>query len=279
MASPERAAYAIQALDPFWGDLTVSDISGPTCRRYMAHRGVSESTVRRELGVLRAAIKYCAKEGYLTSAPEVWIPAEGAPKDRWLTRQEAAYLIRGARSLRMDGRHLQWFIVLALYTGGRKAALLAAEISTQPVMHAGRLDPVTGLFTRRGRLEKATKKERNPCRMPRQLLAHVKRKARLGHRFFVQDHQGNQIGDIRKGWANAIVKAREIAEADGVEIDLSDVTPHTLKHTACTWSMQRRADLYEAAAYFSTSVATFTKVYAHHHPDFQQSAVRAMETK
>ncbi|WP_108260242.1 site-specific integrase [Mangrovicoccus ximenensis] len=196
-----------------------------------------------------------------------------------MTRREVAYLLRGARSLRKDGRRLQWFIILGIYTGGRKAAMLATRISSEPVLNSGRLDPVSGLFIRRGAGERATKKERNPCRMPRQLLGHVRRKARLGHRCFVQDNRGCQIGDIKKGWAGAIEAAHELARRDGIEIDLSGVTPHTLKHTACTWSMQRGADIYQAAAYFSTSVETFTRTYAHHHPAFQESAVRAMESR
>ena len=39
-ADPARIGYAIAALAPFWGELTVSAIKGATCRRYMAMRGV-----------------------------------------------------------------------------------------------------------------------------------------------------------------------------------------------------------------------------------------------
>ncbi|WP_172328628.1 hypothetical protein [Mangrovicoccus sp. HB161399] len=185
-----------------------------------------------------------------------------------MSRREVVYLLRSARSLCIDGRHLQWFIILGIYTGGRKAAMLATRISSEPVLNSGRLDPDGGLFIRRAAGQKATKKERNPCRMPRQLLGHVRRKARLGHRCFIQGNRGCQIGDIKKGWAGTIEAAQRIARQDGVERDLSDVTPHTLKHTACTWSMQRGADIHQAAAYFSASVETFTRTCAHHHPDF-----------
>lgn len=279
VTDPERIGYCIAALDPFWGDLTVSAITGPTCRRYVAHRAVSDGTIRRELGTLSAALNHCHVEGYLTSAPRVWLPEKPSPKNRWLTRREAAYLLRGARSLDRRAKHLQWFIILGLYSGGRRDAMLAARISAEETLHCGRLDPITKIYHRKGRKERETKKSRNPMPMPRQLWSHVQRKHRLKHNFFVQSHDGNQIGSIKNSWASAKKAAMEIAAKEGVVIDLTDVTPHTLKHTACTWSMQRGAAIYEAAAYFSNSVETFTKTYAHHHPEHQQSAVRAMEAK
>lgn len=279
VADPARIGHCIQALDPFWGDLKVSDVTGATCRRYVASRGVADATCRRELGTLSAALNHCHVEGYLTGAPKVLLPPKSPRKERWLTRKEAAYLIRGARALDNRARHLQWFIILALYSGGRRDAMLATRISTEETLYCGRMDPVTGIYTRRGRNEAQTKKQRNPARMPRQLWTHVQRKHRLGHQFFVQDSQGNQIGSVKSSWKSAKARAVEIAASEGIELDLSKVTPHTLKHTACTWAMQRGADVYQAADYFSTSLSTFTSTYAHHHPDHQESAVRAMEGK
>ncbi len=68
-ASPERIAFAVDRLVEFWGDSAVDAIRPETCRRYRASRGVSDGTVRRELGVLRAAVNHALKEGRLTAAP------------------------------------------------------------------------------------------------------------------------------------------------------------------------------------------------------------------
>lgn len=97
--------------------------------------------------------------------------------------------------------------------------------------------------------------------------------------FVVQDHQGNRVGDIRKGWARALTLAQDMADADQAGLNFSDVTPHTLKHTAVTWAMQRGADLWDAASFFGTSAQTIEKTYGHHHPDHQGTAVRAMERR
>ena len=44
VAAPERIGYAIAALDGFWGDMRVSAINGPTCRRYATVRKVAPAT-------------------------------------------------------------------------------------------------------------------------------------------------------------------------------------------------------------------------------------------
>jgi integrase len=54
-----------------------------------------------------------------------------------------------------------------------------------------------------------------------------------------------------------------------------DVTPHTLRHTAATWLMQRGVDAWEAAKYLGMTVETLERVYGHHHPDYLKQAKNA----
>lgn len=277
-AAPERIGYAISALDRFWGEQPVSAVTGPTCRRYAAHRGVSDGTVRRELGTLQAAINHCHREGYLTAAPKVTMPNKPDPKQRWLTRQEAAWLLRAARALRKDGRHLADFILHGLYTGSRKATILAMHIDT-PSISGGHVDTVNGILYRKPQGKSETAKRQGAARLPERYLAHLRRQAANGRHYVVEDYRGNRVADIRKGWARAVVLAEAIAKRAGVTIDLSDVTPHTLKHTAITWALQRGATAWDAAGYFSTSRDTIERVYGHHSPDHQRSAVEAMDRR
>jgi integrase len=58
----------------------------------------SVSTVRRELAVLSAAINWAFKSGRITGTVAVTKPPKPAPRDRWLTRDEAARLIRAAKT-------------------------------------------------------------------------------------------------------------------------------------------------------------------------------------
>ncbi len=277
-AAPERIGYAIDALDTFWGDLPVSTITGATCRRYGIERGKAVGTVRRELGALQAALNYCVREGRLISAPTVTLPKKPPARERWLTRQEAAWLLRGARALRIDGRHLADFILCGLYTGSRKADILALHFDT-PSMSGGHVDTINGVLYRKPLGNAETNKRQRPARLPAPYLARLQRQAATGRRYVVEDYKGRRVADIRKGWSRARQLAEELAKAKGISIDLSKVTPHTLKHTAITWALQRGAKSWDVAGMFSTSIQTIESVYGHHSPDWQSSAVDAMSKK
>ena len=264
VAAPERLGYAISALLPFWGGMTVAQVTGATCRRYARERGVAPGTSRRELNVLQAAINYCHREGCLLDPRKVVLPEKSQPRDDWRTRDEVAQMIRAARKLNKDGRHLARFILVSVYTGTRKSATLALEL--QPCTHAGWIDVDRGVLHRKGRDERATNKRRGSAKIPRQLLGHARRWKKLGNRYAVQTIRGERVGDIRKAWAGMKSK-----------LEFNPGTPHVLKHTAITWAMQRGASLTDAASYFDTSVETLQRNYWHHHTDYQESAVRAME--
>lgn len=269
VADPARIGYAIDALDPFWGDLPASAVKGPTCRRYADFRGKAPATVRRELGVLQAALNHCAREGYLLGAPLVSLPNKPRAKERWLTRDQAAALLWATRSLRKDGRQqLQRFILASLYTGTRKSATLALLID-QPSANAGWIDTDRGLIYRMGEGETVTNKRRSVARCPARLLAHVRRWKRMGARYVCETEDGQRVKEIKKGWINA----RKIAGLG------PEVTPHILKHTAITWAMQNGSSKEDAASFFSTSIQTIESTYWHHSPYCQSSTVDALDNR
>lgn len=266
IAAPERALYAVEALDRFWGEMPVSAIKGETCRRYGRERGVKDATVRRELGTLRAALNYCAAEGYLLTAPVVKLPPKGERKDRWLTRAEAAALLWAARGARKDGRQqLCRFILSALYTGTRKTALCAIRLD-MPSTEGGWIDTERGLLYRQPLGKAQTVKRQTTARLPRPFLAHVRRWKARGARYLIEDHEGNRVASVRTGLRAAVERA-----------GLTDVSEHTFRHTAITWAIQRGARLTDVASYFGASIETIERTYWHHSPDHQESAVRAFE--
>lgn len=297
VAAPERIGYAISALLEFWRGLNVADIKGETCRRYaksrVTDRGapkgetrpISPGTVRRELTTLQAALNYCEREGYLLGAPKVTLPAKPSSRERWLTRQEAGWLIRGARALNRDGMHLADFILHGLYTGSRKETILAMHID-RPSPVGGYVDTKTGILYRRPQDKIETKKRQRPARLPPRYLAHLRRQAENG-RIYVVERQivrdgklsREMVADIRSAWRNACTLAMEMAAKKHIRLDLSDVTPHTLKHTAITWALQRGASVWDAAGYFSTSVETIERTYGHHSPNHQETAVQALNRR
>jgi hypothetical protein len=118
VAAPGRIAFAALALTDFFEGNSVADVSPQSCARYAEHRGRSAGTIRRELGVLRAAINLAHKSGCITRPVAVELPERPEPRDRWLTRKEAADLIRAARTPRAR-LYLPHFILIGLYTGLR----------------------------------------------------------------------------------------------------------------------------------------------------------------
>jgi integrase len=252
MAS-DRIAYAVPPLTDFFEGNTVADITEETCRRYHETRARSAGTVRRELGVLRAAINHAHKRGRLTRVVPVNLPERPPARERWLTRSEVARLLRAAMTPQAR-LYLPLFILVALYTGRRKQAVLALRWA-QVDLVAGRID-----FDVPGRSR--TNKRRGKVPIPPRLLPHLRRARRRGSDVgYVLHVDGARIGDIKKGFKAACDRA-----------GLAGVSPHTLKHTCATWLMQAGTDLWTAAGFLSTSVEVLQNTYGHHHPDFMRDA-------
>lgn len=275
VAAPERIGYAIEALLPFWGALTVGDVKGETCRRYAKSRvrtfkdgtskPISDGTIRRELNALQAAVNYCHAEGYLTTPTKVTLPTAPPSRERWLTRSEAAALIWAAWRSPKDGRHVARFALISLYTGTRKDAVLKLGFMRNTA--GGWVDVEKGVLYRRGAGERATNKRRKPVRLSRRLTAHLSRWQQLGARWAVEI-DGARVGDIKKGFAGACARA-----------GLDGISPHTLKHTAITWAIQRGMRDHDAADYFDTSVETIRRVYYHHSPFYQDEAIAILNDR
>lgn len=270
VAAPERIAYAIDALLPFWQENTVADVSDETCRAYVEWRGRSAGTVRKELGVLRAAINFAHRKGRITAAPHVLLPDKPDGRQRWLTHTEAARLVAAARRVRSTAgkdyatsarSYLPLFILLALYTGARKEALLSLRW-TQVDLDRRRID-----FNPPGR--KRTSKGRAVIPIPRRLLVLLRLARRRGTDLgYVLHQDGERILDVKKSFARACRDA-----------GLSGVTPHTLRHTCGTWMARDGVDLWQVGGWLGQSHARTTELYAHHHPDYFAAALEAADRR
>ena len=261
VADPARIGYAIAALAPILGGLPVSAITGEVCRRYAKARGKAAGTVRKELGVLQAALNYCYAEGYLTAAPKVRLPPKPAPRDRWLTRDEVAALLRAAYR-NPKARHLARFILVAVYTGTRSEAILGLRFMPHTV--GGHVDTKASLMHRRATGKAETKKRTPAVPVPPRLLAHLRRWERMGARAVVEI-DGARVAGVKTAWKTALAEA-----------GIAHCTRHDLRHTAITWAMRAGADKWAAAGFFGITTDMLESTYGHHHPDHLKSAVDAM---
>jgi integrase len=258
-ASPERIGYAIDALGTFWGARNMIDVTPETCRAYQKYRGISDGTIRREFGVLRAAINHEFKHGRLTRPVSIWMPPKPEGKDRWLTRNEAAALLRAALNEPRCRLYLPLFILMGLYTGARKGAILTLRWP-QVNLDQGRID-----FNPPGR--KRTSKGRAIIPIPRGLRWFLgQARLRGGDMDYVINRHGAPIKDIKRAFSSACKTA-----------GLEDVTPHTLRHTAGTWMAQAGVPMWEIAGYLGHSHERTSELYSHHHADHLNRAREALD--
>lgn len=284
---PKETFGRIERLMAFWGNKALSDVTGQSCRDYAKYRK-AQTAARRELEELRAAIRHHRKEGLCRDVVEVVLPNRSQSRERWLTRSEVARLVwaawryrevqKGVSTDKRPRQHVARFILLAVYTGTRAATVCAAAF--KPLDGCGWIDTTRGVFYRRPEGSAETKKRRPPIPLPPRILAHLRRwergiQVRDGKRglktvrlLYPAEFNGQPVRDIDKAF-------RRAAGSEKGSAGLSDVTPHTLRHTAATWLMQERADPWEASGYLGMTPETLRSVYGHHHPDHMASALAA----
>lgn len=132
-----KTASRLAFLRGYWGGKTLDQVTGAECRAYARHRG-SEAAARRELEDFRAAINHHRTEGLHDRIVSVVLPDRSPPRERWLTRAEAARLIGttwrhvggngGQGASRRNRQHVARFMILARYMGSRATVLATASI-------------------------------------------------------------------------------------------------------------------------------------------------------
>jgi integrase len=183
----KRFDARIGRLNDWWGAKLLSEMNESTCKQYAKARG-KPGGARRDLEDLKAAITHHQRKGFHRGVVVVTLPKKGPPRDRWLTRSEAAALlwacwryrevqrihcgVRKGQPIATDKRplrHLARFILIGLYTGTRAGAIASAS----PIRGEGHsfVDLERGVFYRLAQGRKATKKRQPPAPIPQRLLA------------------------------------------------------------------------------------------------------------
>jgi integrase len=208
-----------KALKPTFGNLYADDITADLCRRYTEERckKASQGTAWTELTRLRSCTNWAVKKRLISFKPDIWVPQKPDPKDRVLSFDEVGRLLDGCIM-----PHVKLFVILALATAGRTEALL--QLTWDRVdFGAGTIN--LKLKTVINPLTKKVRKGRSVLPMndwARVALLEAKKGALTDH---VIEWDGEPIKSIRKGFTEAVRRAKLG----------TDVTPHTLRHTAASW--------------------------------------------
>jgi integrase len=129
------------------------------------------------------------------------------------------------------------------------------------------IDVKTQIMQRKEKGAIETKKRAPPLRMGARLMAHLKRWKRIDGKgaVYVVNWRGKRILRLDDSWKHA----RELAGLPEY------ITPHILRHSRATHLMQQGIDAWEAANALGMSLEVLSRIYGHHHPDWQKDAANA----
>lgn len=273
LARQDTALKCFDRLVPFWGDLKLSDLkksnvfeyieyrkrefgSWQKDHEYLTSRKLKTQTVRRELEQLQAVIGNAYRENIINVNPYIWKPDRSKSRERWLTKKEAAALLKAARSLPQAGEYLYLFIIIGLYTGARSEAMSLLRWP-QVDFNSGHIDFTK---TQHSSLKKSSRVPM-PRRLKRELLKASKRGVEAG--FVIHENQ-KRIKSVK----NSFSKACDLA-------GLKDVTPHVLRHTAVSWMMQGGVSPEKIGKYVGMSAQMVRQVYGHLAPEHLRDAIES----
>jgi integrase len=152
--------------------------------------------------------------------------------------------------------HVRTFLVLALYTAARAAAIL--DLTWPQVDFAGNLIDLGAV---------AGGKSRAIVPMGPTLKAELLKARELATCPFVIEHGGQQVASVKTGTRAAAVRA-----------GLPGVTPHILRHTAASWMARKGVPMRDIAKYLGHGDSRITeRTYAKHSPDWLRDAAAALE--
>jgi integrase len=280
---------SIGRLNDFFGGKMLIEMNTKLCQGYVKTRP-GAGGARRDLEMLRAAINHHSAENLHYGKVSVWLPEKGDARERWLTRNEAAMMIWNAYRYRevqtihvgpnkgqqvitdrRPLRHVARFLLIGCYTGTRASAIASA--AKKKAEGKSFVDLENGVYYRKAVGKKKTKKRQPPAPLPPRLLAHMRRWDRLGIavEHFVE-YNGKPVLSVKKAF-------RKVVQLAEIDISEENVSPHTLRHTAATWLMQRGVNLWTAAGYLGMTVEVLERTYGHHHPDHLAEAVEGITAK
>jgi integrase len=279
---PDALARAMLNLGEFFIGKTVNDITQALCESYVewrstkSKRQLNPATVRNDLIVLQAAIRYCWKSRKLTQIVPIHKPKASEPRPRMLTTSEAAGLLAGALGWDQHGRrhhhrinrHVARFILTGLYTGTRHDRMLRLQWVEN--LQGGWVDLAKGWLHRKGAAEPVTNKRAPSVPLGNRLQQHMRRWRKLTSRHLIE-YNGKNIGDIAAAFES-------VCELAGLATDdpALKVTPHTLRHTCASWMLAAGKTPFQVGQYLGMSAAMVEKVYAHTTDDLQRETANSI---
>lgn len=227
-------------------------ITREDCREHTRRRknaGRSNSTIRKELEMLRAALRF----QYGASAPPIWMPPPAKPRDHYLTREQVAKLLD-----HIETPHVRLFVVLAVTTGARMSALLDLTWD--------RVDLTRGVID----LNPAGRHQTNK----RRAVVPIAAKADTELRIALEGAMTEYVIEYGGGPVKSVKKALQAAsKRAGIKC-----SAHVFRHTAGVWMAEADVPMQKIAQYLGhTSTRVTETTYARYSPSFMRDASAALD--
>lgn len=215
---------------------------------------VSNGTINREMGVLRAALNDAKRRGMIQDAPSIRGVASPPPRERFLTQPDFQRLLAACHT-----PHLRDFVLLAVHTMQRPGAILSLRTCQVDLGH-GRID-----FLPPGAVQSKKRRPVVPITATiRPILEQAVAMSESGH---VIEYQGLPIKCIRNAFGKACRRA-----------GLVGVSPVTLRHSGATLAAAAGVPMRQISGMLGhTTTKTTEAIYAKHHPDFLKDAANALD--
>lgn len=236
----KRIGFAGDRLMEFFGaERDIESLTRHDIRGYRAKRltdGVTDSTIRRELVVLRRVVGHAEEEERISVVPAIKLPPESAPRERWFTEDEAKKIMEQPMSKRL---HI--FLHIAFGTGARMDAIETLEV--------GRVDLDGDFIDFRDPRRKISKKRRVKTSIVDWLKP-----------VLAEACAGKAPTDLVMGPGSSIGPEfkRVLAKAG---ISEKGVRCHSIRRSFIMWSLVSGAKLLEVAAAVGDSLTTLERSY------------------
>ena len=256
VVAQDRQEYGGRHITDHLGQMVVSEIDIPACRKYVKDRmteGAAPSTIKREMTILRAAAHHAVRWRRLSTndLPQLEMPAEGESEHvKWFTKEQVTTMFRECNS----GR-LACFIRIAYFTAARKHSV-ERLLKSQVDVAGERIH-----LWRPG--EKITKKRRPTVPLYPEIRPAVDWLMGASGTEYLFGRIGNFY---RPFW--------KMTKKLGFEGN-----PHMLRHSRATHMLMEGENIYKVAKLLGDSVATVERVYGHSSLAFLATKDSGIETR
>lgn len=246
-----KTRYRVRYLAARFEGWNVSDFTYRNVQKFVDERleTVSSAMCLADLAIVRAAINQARREERTDFVPNFPKLKPSKPRNRWLTFEEEDRLIEAAAN------HLKPLIRFAVDTGGRRSELCGLDWRN------------VDLASRRVTFTETKNGEDRSVRLCERAFRTL---LDLGPKDSgpVFTWGGKAVKDMRSSFASACEKA-----------GLENFRFHDLRHTFASRLVQGGVPLYEVMNLTGHKSLSMVQRYAHLAPDFQDAAIRVLDTR